>query len=69
MAVHFIGFSDSASFWRATQVFGQPDFIHPRWDVRAKQGGEWAEGDVRVFATGSEDDTPSPFCWDDSVRF
>ena len=69
MAVHFVGFRDGDSYWRACQVFGPPDFVHPRWDVRAKHGGEWADGDVRVFATGCDEDEPSPFSWDDSARF
>ena len=68
MAVHFINFRDGDSYHRACKVWGPPDFIHPVWDVRAAHGGEWADGDVRVFAKGSETDTPSPFCWDDSAK-
>lgn len=69
MAVHFVGFRDGDSYRRACMVWGKPDFVHPRWDFRAQRGGEWAEGDVRVFATGSDSDPPDPFAWDDSARF
>lgn len=69
MAVHFINFRNGDSYQRACKVWGLPDFIHPRWDYRAAHGGEWAPGDVRVFATGSEHDTPNTHAWDDSARF
>lgn len=69
MAVHFIEFSESKQYWLACQVFGPPDFIHRRWDVRAKYGGEVADGDVLVFAIGSELDTPLKYSFDDSQLF
>ena len=70
MAVHFVGFKDSGQYWRATQVFGKPDFIHRLWDVRAKFGGEYdPETDVMVFATGDETQTPTEYSWNDSERF
>lgn len=70
MAVHFVGFTDSSEYWRACQVFGKPEFIHPRWDFRVKFGGEFdKDSDVLVFAHGTEDDTPSPWAWNDSERF
>lgn len=68
--IHFVGFTDSAQYWRAVQVFGQPDFIHPRWDVRVKHGGEFdSEHDTLVFATGTENDPPAVWAWNDSERF
>jgi len=67
--VHFIGFRDGDRYQRAIRIFGKPDYIHPKWDERAKHGGEYANGDIRVFATGSEEDPPSKHSWDDSQRF
>lgn len=68
MAVHFVGFRDDR-WWNAVKVWGFPDFVHPRWDVRAAQGGERDAADVFVFAAGSDADTPNPHSWDDSNRF
>ena len=56
--LHFVSFRDDA-YLRACRVFGQPDFIHPRWDRRARR--EIGEGDIVVFATGTEHDEPSRF--------
>jgi hypothetical protein len=67
MAVHFVGFRDSAQFHRAVAVFGQPDFVHRRWDVRAKQ--EVVGSDVAVFATGVVTDRASHPSFDDSACF
>lgn len=64
MAVHFIGFRDDR-YHNAVKVFGQPDFIHRYWDVRAKQ--EIAEGDVVVFAKGTESDAPRAYTFNDSA--
>ena len=68
-AIHFIGFDprDTAKFIRAQKVFGNPDFVHRFWDVRAKFGGEFAPGDIRVFATGTDADVPRPHAYDDSA--
>lgn len=60
--VHFIGFEDDR-YWNAVRVFGLPHFIHRRWDRRARR--DIAEGDIVVFAKGSERDEPSPFNGDD----
>jgi hypothetical protein len=67
--VHFIGFNpkDTAKWAQAVAVFGKPDFVHRYWDARAAFGGEWAPGDVRVFATGTDSDTPRPNAFDDSA--
>lgn len=67
MAVHFIGFKDSTQFHRAITVFGTPDFIHRKWDVRARQ--EVVKGDVAVFATGNVTDTAVHPSFDDSSFF
>lgn len=67
--VHFIGFDpkDTAKFYRAVQTFGQPDFVHRYWDARAAYGGEFAPGDVRVFASGTDRDPPRVHAYDDSA--
>ena len=49
----------------AVRVFGEPDFLHRRWDQRAQR--EIMEGDVIVFAKGDADQPPSPFNYDDSA--
>lgn len=64
-AVHFIGFRDTGTFWRAVRIFGYPDF----WDTRAAYGGEYVPGDIRVFAKGTDKDEPSPYTFDDSREF
>jgi hypothetical protein len=69
MAVHFVGFTESAQYWRATQVFGKPDYIHRFWDKRAKHGGEVDVDDVFVFATGDETKDPVKYTFDDSAVF
>lgn len=56
--IHFVGFCDDR-WWNAIAVFGKPDFIHPRWDQRARR--EIGEGDLIVFADGDEDQAPSQF--------
>lgn len=67
MAVHFIGFKDNTQFNRAIQVFGVPDFIHRKWDVRARQ--EVVNGDTAVFATGNVTDKAVHPSFDDSCFF
>lgn len=67
MAVHFVGFRESAQFHRAVSVFGQPDFVHRRWDVRAKQ--EVVGDDSVVFAAGSFEAQPAHPSFDDSTCF
>lgn len=64
MTTHFVGFRDNAHFNRAAAVFGKPDFIHRRWDVRARQ--EAVGNDLIVFASGSERDVPAHPSFDDS---
>jgi len=43
MAIHFVGFRNDR-YWNAVRIWGFPDFIHPRWDVRARFGGDNAPG-------------------------
>ncbi len=50
MAWHFVGFKGD-EYTRACRVFGEPEYIHPVWDVRAEQ--ELAPGDVIVYANGT----------------
>jgi hypothetical protein len=66
MAVHFVGFKGE-EFRRAVQVFGEPDFVHRKWDVRAQQ--EVVAGDVAVFARGTSNDTAVHPSFDDSCYF
>lgn len=54
--LHFIGFRGE-EFWSAVKIWGRPDFIHRRWDQRARR--EIASGDVLIFATGTEADPPA----------
>lgn len=56
--LHFVGFHDDR-WWNAVRVFGRPDFIHPRWDLRARR--EIADGDAVVFADGDESRPVSRF--------
>ena len=46
MNVHFVGFRGD-EYWRACRVFGAPDFIHIRHDLRMRR--EVADGDTVVF--------------------
>lgn len=66
--VHFIGFDCQSKIDRAARVFGPPDFVHRYWDVRAAFGGEYAPGDIRVFAVGTDRDAPRPHAFDDSAN-
>ena len=53
--VHFVGFRGE-EWWSAVAVWGQPDFVHPGWDLRAQR--EIAPGDVVVRADGEADGPP-----------
>ncbi len=64
--LHFVGFRDDR-FHNAVKVFGLPDFVHRYWDVRAL--GDIAPGDVVVFATGTDADTPRHPSFNDSEHF
>ena len=58
--LHFVGVRpdrEADRFHRAVRVFGYPDFIHPKWDIRAKQ--EVLPEDTAVFFSGTENDEPS----------
>lgn len=66
MAVHFVGFKGD-EFHSAVRVFGEPDFVHRKWDVRAQQ--EVVEGDVAVFAQGTCQNPAAHPSFDDSCHF
>ena len=53
--LHFVGVRGDRRA-HAVKVFGEPDFVHPRWDLTAQ--GEIAEGDVIVFGEGDEKQKP-----------
>ena len=55
-ALHFVGFRGD-EFWSAIRIWGRPDFVHRKWDQRARR--EIAPGDTIIFATGSEANEPS----------
>lgn len=62
-AVHFIGFRGD-EFWSAVRIWGRPGFIHRKWDLRAQRDID-PEGDVVVFARGTDADLPSLRSGDD----
>lgn len=62
LCVHFVAFRGE-EYWSAVRVWGRPSFIHRRWDQRAQR--EIAEGDVVVFAHGTDEDLPSRWNGDD----
>lgn len=68
MALHFIGFrDDQARIAYAARIFGEPDFIHWYYDVRAKS--EIAPTDTAVFASDFDrerTDTPREYAYNDS---
>lgn len=53
--LHFVGFKGD-EYVRAVRVFGEPDFIHPGYDLRAFR--EIAPGDTVVFAVGDASQAP-----------
>ncbi len=53
--VHFISFRGE-EYWSAVKVWGKPHYIHMGWDMRAQR--EIDEGDLIIFAQGSEADQP-----------
>lgn len=57
-AVHFVGFRGE-EYWSAVRIWGQPDFVHMRWDQRAQR--EIAEQDIVIFATGEHDQPASRY--------
>lgn len=70
--IHFIGFRTPYQFWLAEQVFGKPDFIHVKYDIRTAFGGEMHPDDVLVFASDKDwirfiNNDPYPFAVDDSA--
>jgi hypothetical protein len=61
-AVHFVGFRGE-EYRAAIRAFGPPDFIHRRWDLRARR--EIQPDDLVVFAKGDENQEPSRISGDD----
>lgn len=67
-AIHFIGFKPGTQdWWNAVRIFGEPHFIHRKWDERAFYGGEidW-ENDTLIFAGKEREDVVHSFSVDDS---
>ncbi|WP_374832980.1 hypothetical protein [Paenochrobactrum pullorum] len=60
--IHFVGFRGD-EYLSAVRVFGEPDFIHRGWDLRAQR--EIAGGDLVVFASGEHDQEPRTKSYDD----
>lgn len=60
--IHFVGFRGD-EYMSAVRAFGEPDFIHRGWDLRAQR--EIADGDLVVFATGAQDQEPRTKSFDD----
>lgn len=56
--IHFVGFRGD-EYNRARRVFGEPDFIHMRWDRRAFR--EIGPDDLIVFAKGDAYQEPSQY--------
>lgn len=63
--LHFIGFRGD-EYLRAVRIFGRPDYIHFRWDTRARR--DIHSLDTVVFAKGTESDPPSRFNGPDIVE-
>jgi len=56
--LHFVGFRGD-EYPRAVRIFGRPDYIHFRWDTRARR--DIHPLDTVVFAKGTDADPPSHF--------
>ena len=65
-AIHFVGFKDNR-YNTAVKVFGTPDFIHRKWDLRAVK--EVMENDIVIFADKDETQVVETFAYDDSANF
>lgn len=63
-AIHFVGFKGD-EYYLATQVFGEPDFIHRQNDGRFRS--MMLDGDEAVFANGAEVPSSSVYSFDDSA--
>lgn len=65
-SVHFVGFRGD-EYLSAVRVWGEPDFFHRVWDVRASH--EVVEGDLVVFARFKDIQDPRSQAFDDSAVF
>ncbi len=63
--IHFVGFRGE-EYWSAVKVWGEPDFYHMGWDLRAQR--EIADGDTVVFAKGPADQEPSRRSFSDLIE-
>lgn len=70
-ALHFVGvfppvIRGDDRYDYMVRIFGVPDFVHRRWDRRARD--EIVAGDVAVFADGLTEAAPvNPNAYDDSA--
>lgn len=69
-ALHFIGVFHPAirsdpRYDYMVRFFGVPDFVHRRWDRRARD--EVVPGDVAIFAEGDESVPVGANAFDDSA--
>ncbi|PCJ68255.1 MAG: hypothetical protein COA62_15950 [Rhodobiaceae bacterium] len=64
--IHFVGFKNDR-YWNAIRVWGQPDFVHRRWDHRAISDIE--DADTVIFADGNEHQRLARYSYNDSEFF
>lgn len=65
-SIHFVGFRGD-EYHSAVRVWGEPDFFHRVWDVRASH--EVVAGDTVVFARPEPVENPRSQAFDDSAVF
>ncbi|GEM_PF-2250371 len=61
--VHFVWFRGE-EYWSAVKVWGEPDFVHIGWDLRAQRN--LGKDDVVIFAKGPHDQVSAAVSWDDT---
>jgi len=54
--VHFVWFRGD-EYARAVAIWGQPDYVHHGYDLRARRDTQ--DGDTVVFARGGHDQAPA----------
>lgn len=64
-AIQFVGFR-GAEYQAAVRIWGEPDFIHQRWDTRARR--ELHASDTVIFARGTAADPPSRYSGPDIIE-
>lgn len=60
--IHFVGFRGE-EYNAAKKIWGQPDYFHLGWDLRARR--EIAANDTIVFAKGEHNQEPRVKSFDD----